>query len=143
MLHTPLDRFRYIKSLTAKPNLKLKNFASLDIETIEHEGVQVPVCIYLAYNKRGSLPINKCFLLHNPDLGRSTINSATHSLWLEFIAFSKREFSRSTVDNCIFVHNLGGFDGYMIYKGLFKVLEPHKIQTLIDAVVYTEQIYLN
>ena len=128
-----IHSLRLIKPLTVKAKVSLKSLATLDIETIEHEGEQIPVCLSLVYNKNGTTIIDKTFVLNNPEVGFTTINTSIQNLWLEFIVFSNEIFSRSTGDNCIFVHNLGGFDGYMIYKGLFKVLEPHKIQTLIDA----------
>ena len=32
----------------------------------------------------------------------------------------------------IFVHNLGGFDGYFIYKHLCEYANPHFVSTIID-----------
>ena len=93
-----------IKSLKTKNNLKLKDFATLDIETVEHEGVQVPVCITLSYNMYDIFPISRTLALSKSDLESGTIIKAVHKLWLEFIILSKQMFSRNQGNNYVFVH---------------------------------------
>ena len=113
---------------------KLRNFSVIDIETINIGGRQIPVLLSHYNPVTGS----KLFVVNYNYLKNSEYEKAIKSLFTKYFKF----LIKSKI-SLVFAHNLGGFDGYMIYKGLFKVLEPHKIQTLIDAVVYTEQIYLN
>ena len=100
--------------------------SSMDIETIDYNGNQIPVAITLAYIDNGNQIISKLFfidfniLLIDKDL-------ALTNLWYEYITYINNNSIKY-----IFVHNLGNFDGYFIYKGLSEQMEPKFINTIID-----------
>lgn len=52
---------------------------------------------------------------------------ALNNLWFDFLNY----ITNYSIEY-IFVHNLGNFDGYLIYKGLSEKLEPKFVNTIID-----------
>jgi hypothetical protein len=105
-----------------------KPLATVDLETINilsgtGQGVQQCVCISF-YNKEfGSklFLINHELLVINPEL-------AFRNLWEEFF-----KFLEDIPTLVIFVHNLGSFDGYFIYKELS--LYVHNSETLKNSSI--------
>ena len=84
----------------------------------------LPISISLAYYYSQS----KLFLI-DFDLIETDLNKAVKLLWEDFFNFiieNDEYFSN------IFLHNLGSFDGYFIYKELSKNFKPNEISTIID-----------
>ena len=106
-----------IKPLTRK--FKEKSFATVDIETVEINGIQVPLLIGICTQEV------KQFLL-DKDLLKINLQDALNKLWLDF--FTYLENSGISI---VFAHNLGGFDGYFIYKGLLDLNYPN-VETVVD-----------
>lgn len=107
--------------------IKLKSFGTLDIETVldVESGKQVPYVITLTHSF-----LTKCFRDTNLT-GTTTPNIINqNNLFSELI-----DYLIERKINNIFVHNLGAFDGYFIYKGLINLLghDADKVSTLIDA----------
>jgi DNA polymerase type B, organellar and viral len=98
-----------------------KPLASLDLETININGVQECICISFYNKELGSklFLINYELLVINPVLAFS-------NLWEEFF-----KFLEEIPTLVIFVHNLGSFDGYFIYKQLS--LYVHNSETLKNS----------
>ena|ERR1700704_2414382 len=93
----------------------------MDIETIEFNGIQIPVMITTANgNLNKVFTIDYKLLLINKDLALKT-------LWEEYF-----KFVESNLFPVIFAHNLGNFDGYFIFKALSSYANPDKISTIID-----------
>jgi hypothetical protein len=104
-------------------NVNARPFATLDIETMEVNGVQQPVLISLTWSTNNT----QTFLL-NPSL---PFDVALDNLWEEFFDFIESELPKDI--NTIFVHNLGGFDGIYIYKYLAKNYELNVLNSIIDG----------
>lgn len=101
----------YIKPLINE-EIKLKEFVTLDIETIlSPEGKQLPYLITLTHDYNTIY-----FQASNP----STIDNSLFNELINYLIDRK-------ITN-IFVHNLGSFDGYFIYLGLLK-FDADKVQT--------------
>lgn len=122
-----------IKPYTQKRVEKLNNsstayFAASDLETMEIDGVQIPVLItYVNKFGRKSFMIDPTLLKLNKDL-------ALRFMWEEYfeylISFNNTKKGKNV--NTIFFHNLGSFDGYFIYKALLNHFNPDAIDTIID-----------
>jgi DNA polymerase type B, organellar and viral len=95
-------------------------FATMDIETMEYNGKQIPVAISIVNYGNSS----KIFVLDRT----IKIELAIKNLWFEFFNFIENESFTKT----IFVHNLGSFDGYFIYKYLSMHAKPENVSTIID-----------
>ena len=65
--------------------------------------------------------LDKDLLPTNPD-------AAVKDLWARFFKYLN---NFSYYIKTIFAHNLGGFDGYFLYKGLLNY-DPTKVETIID-----------
>lgn len=120
-----------IKPLTPSLNIeKLKgSITTVYIETIELNGVQIPVLIGLAFGDQfTSFIIDKSVLKTDVDL-------AVQNLMSEFFNYIIQDAALFKIKN-IFAHNLGGFDGYFIYKylSLFSggSANPEGVKTIID-----------
>jgi|BogFormECP03_OM3_1039632.scaffolds.fasta_scaffold00822_2 hypothetical protein len=100
-----------------------KPFSSMDIETMCTNNVEVPVCISIT-----TKTVSKIFLI-DPVKLIDDLNLAISELWNGFFDF--------ILDNCnkevIFVHNLGGFDGFFLYKALSNRFKPEEVSCLIDT----------
>ena len=59
----------------------------------------------------------------------STLNQALNDLWNQFFDF----FLINCNKHIIFVHNLGHFDGFFIYKALSNRFKPEEVSCLIDS----------
>jgi len=58
------------------------------------------------------------------------MDNAQNLLWNQVFDYILKYCSTST--RVIFVHNLGAFDGYFIYKALSKIVSPDKVSAIID-----------
>jgi hypothetical protein len=90
-----------------------KLLATVDLETININGVQECICISFYNKELGSklFLINYELLVINPVLAFS-------NLWEEFFKFLEEVILIKHPLITIFAHNLGSFDGYFIYKQL-------------------------
>ena len=91
----------------------------MDIETINIDGVQIPICITLAYFYSES----KLFLI-DPNLLYKDYNKAIANLFSKLYLFINEN---SLVFKNIFCHNLGNFDGIFLLRkitNLFQKVKP-------------------
>jgi hypothetical protein len=100
--------------------------AAMDIETIDFYGHQISVAMSLAYIGMDNKMITKLFLIDS-ELLLVNKGLALSKLWEEYLMYITNHSLKY-----IFVHNLGSFDGYFIYKGLSEQVEPKSINTIID-----------
>lgn len=120
---TLLNYKHSIKPLNITP-VTPRNFTTLDIETITFNNIQIPILITL-HNKINS----KIFLIDNI-LFKLNPTQAIDNLWRELFNYLLNNIKN--VDyRTIFVHNLGSFDGFFIYKYL-SLVYPENVKTLID-----------
>jgi len=141
-----------------------KPFSAMDIETMEFNGKEIPISISIKTRNISKLFIidwgyKPCFRpglkpYYTPCLEpcykpwfnpknqqciTSGIETAIKVLWNNFFDF--------IVSNCnkevIFVHNLGNFDGFFIYKALSNRFKPEEVSCLIDSNNKFIQITLN
>ena len=96
---------------------------SMDIETVEINSEEVPISISIkTFNK------TKLFIIDPSKLIGSTKDMAVSDLWNDFFYFILLNYNKHT----IFVHNLGAFYGFFIYKALSLRFKPEEISCLID-----------
>jgi hypothetical protein len=100
--------------------------SAMDIETIDYNGNQIPISLTLSHVGNGNQIISKTFLI-DYNLLLLDKELALNNLWFYYLNY----ITNSTIED-IFVHNLGNFDGYFIYKGLSEKLEPKFVNTIID-----------
>ena len=119
----------YIRPLIDE-EIKLKPFATLDIETVLdiESGKQVPYVITLTHGFD-----TKCF--RDTNLTGTTIPNKynQNNLFNELLTYLK-DYKINNIF-AAYADNLGAFDGYFIYKGLINLLgnDADKVSTLIDA----------
>jgi DNA polymerase type B, organellar and viral len=102
-------------------SLKPQLFMSMDIETMNINGNQIPVLITThSLNNSKIFMIDKDLLNSNPDLALS-------KLWDLFFDFLNKQSIKF-----IFVHNLGKFDGIFIFKYLLNQYKKESIKPIID-----------
>jgi hypothetical protein len=109
----------------------IDSFATLDIETIDFKGIQIPILIALTYqietvNHTLSV-VTETFLIDKTQLS-DNVDKAVNDLWYKFFNFLDKQYQQDF--KTVFVHNLGGFDGYFIYKYLASF--NNKVNTIID-----------
>ena len=136
----------YIKPLTPK-NIKivdnqkrfgyLNPFSTMDIETMDFQGNQVPISISFSSYGLDENITNKFFIIKYNDLNlvngfpdKEVLDNLIKNMWLEFITYLKE--SNRPEHQTIFVHNLGGFYGMFIFSNLVKLLDPIKPNVIID-----------
>ena len=106
---------------------KLRNFSVIDIETINIGGRQIPVLLSHYNPVTGS----KLFVVNYNYLKNSEYEKAIKSLFTKYFKF----LIKSKI-SLVFAHNLGGFDGYFIFKYLFltssSFADPKLIKVMID-----------
>lgn len=103
----------------------------MDLETVEFNSIQTPLTISFASEfetDNGYIVVKSEVLLNREGAPKGE----TTDLWENFIEYVKNLKLKGR-NHTVFVHNLGGFDGYFIYKGLLQVLAPNQVETLIDA----------
>ena len=93
----------------------------MDIETIEINSHQTPITFSLA---QGDNENNLFLIVYNKN-----INEAVNILWKDVFNFIQNNHSQIKT---IFIHNLGSFDGYFIYKALSNIIDQTNISTIID-----------
>nr|YP_010462017.1 DNA polymerase [Hericium erinaceus]UUF93971.1 DNA polymerase [Hericium erinaceus] len=160
-LHTKSNKsYEAFKPIIKKNNriIKPSLFGSMDLETIDFNGYQIPIAISFCYSKYNKIYtifkiidhnlINQALnieddfskidndeefelKLDNSRKKSDIIDQAVNKLFLEFYT----EVSSLKRKNwTIFTHNLGSFDGYFIYKTLFELpdIDITKINTIVD-----------
>jgi hypothetical protein len=95
-------------------------FATMDVETMNYNRKQIPVAISIFIPNIGV----KLFLI---DINIQNIDLAIDKLWKQFF-----DYLINTYTGVIFVHNLGNFDGYFLYKALSNYAKPTEVSTIID-----------
>jgi len=119
---------RQINKIKVRNNQVAFPFATMDLETMDFDGVQYPVAISCCDKTFGS----KLFMV-NKDLLLSNRDEAINIMFKEYFELIKSPDYPKT----IFIHNLGSFDGYFLYKYLL-LLESensdnfYKIGSIID-----------
>jgi hypothetical protein len=97
------------------------NFATMDIETMDINGNQIPVVISTCNSKT-----SKLFIVDHV-LFKYNLKLAVKNLWQQYF-----DYILNCTDPIIFVHNLGNFDGYFLYKALINHFDPMLVDTIID-----------
>jgi DNA polymerase type B, organellar and viral len=103
------------------------NFATIDIETMDINGIQTPVAISTC---NGIMKNNsKVFIIDHLLLSTTEgdVTTAVTNLWKEYF-----DYLIKSGNNLIFAHNLGSFDGYFLYKGLMSCYHPDNVTSIID-----------
>jgi hypothetical protein len=133
------------KSMSKVINLIEQNkssFSSMDIETMEFNGQELPISISIKTKNISEIFIidnsSACFkpVGHTPSCSTSHLNDkllvelniALKDLWDKFFDFILVNCNKDV----IFVHNLGSFDGFFIYKALSNRFKPEEVTCLID-----------
>ena len=125
-----------ISVLNIKGELKQKSVKpifTMDLETISINGIEVPVAIS-SCGWHNELLVNKIFLIDHI-LVQTNQELAVKQLWSKYFSYLEDVVNTeiTIVDKLtIFAHNLGGFDGYFLYKGLLNHYSPEHISSLID-----------
>jgi len=86
---------------------------TIDLETININNIQEPVCISFYNKELGS----KLFLI-DYNLLEANSQEAINKLWSEFFIYLEEVIFIKHPLITIFAHNLGSFDGYFLYKQL-------------------------
>jgi hypothetical protein len=121
----------------------VNNFSTLDIETISINNVEVPVAISLVMSPRlgkgGEVEkyfftIDKSRLKYvNGVLEIDSLESEIIKMWRRlFKTLTKKASEGNDAVKYIFVHNLGSFDGYFIFKYFTQFFENKDFNTIID-----------
>jgi len=115
-----------------KPDSIINKLATMDIETMNINGNQIPVAISTCNSK-----LAKLFVI-DPLLLNSSVDLAVKALWKQYF-----DYILKCKDSIIFVHNLGNFDGYFLYKALLNHFDPIIVDTIIDEAKSFITITLN
>lgn len=99
-----------------------KPFSAADIETMDFKGTEIPISISIKTQNKIEI-----FIIDSNKL-LVELNIALKDLWDKFFDFILANCNK----NVIFVHNLGGFDGFFIYKALSNRFKPEEVSCLID-----------
>jgi DNA polymerase type B, organellar and viral len=100
-----------------------KPFSVMDIETMGLKGQEIPVSISIK-----TANILKLFVIDH-SLLKIDVESAIKELWNNLFEFILLNCNKQV----IFVHNLGSFDGFFIYKALSNSFKPEEVSCLIDS----------
>ena len=104
-----------------KVDSSISKFATMDIETMNVNGNQIPVVITTCNSKTSKIFVIDYVLLN------SNLELALKGLWKQYF-----DYILKCKDPIIFTHNLGNFDGYFLYKGLMSCYNPEHISSIID-----------
>ena len=106
--------------------LGTNTFSTLDLETMDYKGVQIPVAISISSIRSNGRIINDFFIIK----GEDNIELEVDNMFNEFFGFlsTRKDLSYKT----IFVHNLGSFDGVFIFTQLAKLLKPLTPGIMLD-----------
>ena len=109
-----------------------KAFFTMDIETIKlNSDIQTPIAITSCGYIKGKLQ-NKIFLIDHTLLLKDS-DLAVKGLWNKYFTYLETVFKLVLEDKItIFVHNLGNFDGYILYKGLLNHYKPDQVNSIMD-----------
>ena len=107
-----------------KVDKSTNNFATMDIETMNINGIQMPVAISSC---NGIYKKNSQVFIIDPVLLQSFPELAINNLWKQYF-----DYLINSGSNLIFAHNLGNFDGYFLYKALINHFDPITVGCLID-----------
>jgi hypothetical protein len=95
----------------------------MDIETINFKDEEIPISISIKTNH-----LLNIFIIDHHQL-QMDLNNALNDLWNQFFNF----ILIICPNQVIFVHNLGIFDGFFIYKALSNRFKPEQVSCLIDS----------
>ena len=133
----------HITPLAPTQNLTKMGIIAMDIETMKHpdpdKDIQIPVVITISHltsldSSFDLKPITKLFCLNKAAWANKTLDYAINLLWRQVIIYLHQEWwNSSTKQNVVFIHNLGGFDGNFIVKGLMLQLGKDNVQNMMDA----------
>nr|WLF85167.1 hypothetical protein [Amanita phalloides] len=118
-----------IKPLKEPKIVNKSLITTIDLETIEFKGNQLPISISFSYFVNSE--IVTLFELIDQDLILTNADEAVKSLWLNFM----NKLIDLNLNNCvIYSHNLGSFDGYFIFKGLLELpdIDIDNVNSIID-----------
>ena len=99
-----------------------KVFGTMDIETINIDNKQIPIAISSCYKSTKV----KLFLIDRR-IFKINKDKAVIKLFKEYFSYIAK-----LPEHTIFVHNLGSFDGYFIFKYLVLIYENDMVDTIID-----------
>ena len=125
-----------ISVLNIKGELKQKSVKpifTMDLETISLNGIETVVAIS-SCGWHNEQVVNKIFLIDH-QLLQIDSDKAVKQLWSKYFNYLEDVVNTeiTIVDKLtIFAHNLGGFDGYFLYKALLNHYSPEHISSLID-----------
>jgi hypothetical protein len=109
-----------------------KSFSAMDIETMDLKGVEIPISISIKTKNKIKVFIidpSALRLAEARDIKLlNNLNTALKDLWDKFFYFILKNCDKDV----IFVHNLGNFDGFFIYKALSNKFKPEEVSCLID-----------
>jgi hypothetical protein len=111
----------YSKSVINPLTPKLIKFATMDIETISINNNQIPICITSCINPAKTANL---FLI-DPILLNSNLELSVSKLWESYFNY----LSNNKVST-IFVHYLGNFFGFFLYKALSSSGQIYYLKTL-------------
>ena len=122
-----LNKKGVLKQTSVKP------IFTMDIETIPIKGIETVMAIS-SCGWHNEQEINKIFLI-DPQLLQTNQELANKQLWSKYFKYLESVVNTEvTIDDklTIFAHNLGGFDGYFLYKALLNHYNPDHVSSLID-----------
>lgn len=105
------------------------SFSAMDIETLEINNKEIPVSISIKTKLTSKIFIIDQNKLTFSKANEDNLNLQINELWDKFFDFILKFCDK----DIIFVHNLGGFDGFFIYKALSNRFKPIEISCLIDT----------
>jgi len=130
-----------IKPLVRKDKT-IKPIATMDLETMEFQGLQYPVAISVAhlktgykYKVRSPKIISKLFLIDLPVASSDLLTVAEPEMLRAAVQHMFNQYLDYCKENRLehfMVHNLGSFDGLFLFKALFDYFPPAKIKPLMD-----------
>jgi DNA polymerase type B, organellar and viral len=137
-----MNKFNFgITTLKIPKGLRDLNFThnrskilTMDIETMDLNGDQIPIAISLAFFKETpNQEITTHFTLINKELLLINKEQAIDDLWLKFFNyFNPNNLNFQEKNIVIFMHNLGSFDGFFLYKGLLSLCKYNEVKSMID-----------
>lgn len=119
---TKIDK-NVIKPLTPPKSIKPSIFSTMDIETITHNKIKVPIAISHHNGKTNKTVV---FLI-NHKLIETNLDLALKTLWKNYFDYLVKNKTFT-----VFIHNLGSFDGYFLYKALLNHFSPKNVSCIID-----------
>jgi hypothetical protein len=99
---------------------------AMDVETVNYKGYQYPIIVTIAHINSEGFKYCELFKIDNKLLSDKPL-LAVSNLWLEvfkYVSINKFKY--------IFVHNLGGFDGLLLYKAMSLYYDPQLVKTIVD-----------